>query len=319
VRTAGLTSSLPLTGLYDITREVTIDQAGQPAARGEAAAALAAGYRAVSPGYFPALRIPVLQGRPFDPHDVDGAAPPVVLVNETFARAAWPHASALGKTLTLRGTPTAVRREVVGIVRDVRHTGPATEPRAEIFLPLAQAPARFTTLVILTPGDPAALAPAVRQLLRGIDPDLGAASVQPMDRLKDAALAGPRFWLALALVLGAAAVLLVGLGVYALAADAVGRRTREIGVRMAFGATREEILRLVLRRSLTLALLGVALGLAAALALTRLLAGLLYGVAPTDLISLAAAGLFLVLLVTAATWPAARRAAGLEPVRALTD
>ncbi len=318
VRTAGLTSSLPLTGLYDIAREVTVDQAGQPAARGEAAAALAAGYRAVSPGYFLALRIPVLQGRPFDAHDIDGA-PPVVLVNETFARTAWPHAIALGKTLALRGAPVAVRREVVGIVRDVRHTGPATEPRAEIFLPLAQAPARFTTLVILTPGDPAALAPAVRQLLHGIDPDLGAASVQPMDRLKDAALAGPRFWLALALVLGAAAALLVGLGVYALAADAVGRRTREIGVRMALGATRAEILRLVLRHSLTLALVGVALGLAAALALTRLLAGLLYGVAPTDLLSLATAGLFLVGLVTAATWPAARRAAGLEPVRALAD
>jgi len=316
VRTAGLTSSLPLTGLYDITREVTTDQADRPAARGETAAALAAGYRAVSPGYFPALRIPLLQGRPFDPHDADGA-PPVALVNETFARTAWPHESALGKTLILRGAPVAVRREVVGVVRDVRHTGPATEPRAEIYLPLAQAPARFTTLVILTPGDPAALAPAVRHLLRGIDPDLGAASVQPMDRLKDAALAGPRFWLALALVLGAAAALLVGLGVYALAADAVGRRTREIGVRMALGATRAEILRLVLRRSLLLALLGVTLGLAAALALTRLLTGLLYGVAPNDLISLAAAGFFLVVLVTAATWPAARRAAGLEPVRAL--
>jgi putative ABC transport system permease protein len=318
VRTAGLTSSLPLTGLYDITREVNVEQADRPAARGETAAAIAAGYRAVSPGYFPALRIPILQGRPFDPHDAEGA-PPVVLVNETFARTAWPHESALGKTLVLRGAPVAVRREVVGVVRDVRHTGPATEPRAEIYLPLAQAPARFSTLVILTPGDPAALAPAVRQLLRGIDPDLGTASVQPMDRLKDAALAGPRFWLALALVLGAAAALLVGLGVYALAADAVGRRTREIGVRMALGATRAEILRLVLRRSLTLALLGVALGLAAALALTRLLTGLLYGVAPTDLISLAAAGLFLLGLAAAATWPAARRAAGLEPVRALTE
>ncbi|HEX3532064.1 MAG TPA: ADOP family duplicated permease [Thermoanaerobaculia bacterium] len=318
VRTAGLTSSLPLTGLYDITREVDVDQADRPVARGESAAAIAAGYRAVSPGYFPALRVPLLQGRPFDPHDAEGA-PPVVLVNETFARTAWPHESALGKTLVLRGAPVAVRREVVGVVRNVRHTGPATEPRAEIYLPLAQAPARFTTLVLLTPGDPAALAPAVRQLLRGIDPDLGAASVQPMDRLKDAALAGPRFWLALALVLGAAAALLVGLGVYALAADAVGRRTREIGVRMALGATRSEILRLVLRRSLLLALLGVALGLAAALALTRLLTGLLYGVAPTDLLSLAAAGFFLLVLVTAATWPAARRAAGLEPVRALTE
>jgi len=318
VRTAGLTSSLPLTGLYDITREVNVDRADRPAARGETAAAIAAGYRAVSPGYLPALRIPILQGRPFDPHDTEGA-PPVVLVNETFARTAWPHESALGKTLVLRGAPVAVRREVVGVVRDVRHTGPATEPRAEIYLPLAQAPARFSTLAILTPGDPAALAPAVRQLLRGIDADLGAASVQPMDRLKDAALAGPRFWLALALVLGAAAALLVGLGVYALAADAVGRRTREIGVRMALGATRAEVLRLVLRRSLTLALLGVALGLAAALALTRLLTGLLYGVAPNDLLSLAAAGLFLLGLAAAATWPAARRAAGLEPVRALTD
>jgi putative ABC transport system permease protein len=320
VRTAGLTSSLPLTGLYDITREVTIDQAEQPTARGQGAAVAATvGYRAVSPGYFPALRIPLLQGRPFDPHDTEGA-PPVVLVNETLARTAWPHESALGKTLTLRDT--TVHREVVGVVHDVRHTGPATEPRPEIYLPLAQAPARFTTVVItVNPavGDPTILAPTVRQLLRGLDPDLGAAAVQPMDHLKDAALAGPRFWLALALILGATAALLVGMGVYALAADAVGRRTREIGVRMALGADRAEILRLVLRRSLTLALLGVALGLTAALALTRLLTGLLYGVAPNDALSLGAAGLFLVSLVTTATWPAARRAARLEPVRALLE
>jgi len=316
VRTAGLTSSLPLTGLYDITREVTIDQAEQPAARGEGTVAV--GYRAVSPGYFPALRIPILHGRPFDPHDA-GGSPPVVLVNETLAHTAWPHGSALGKTLTLRGTAVPDRREVVGVVRDVRHTGPATEPRPEIYLPLAQAPARFTTVVLATPRDPTGLAPTVRQLLRGLDPDLGAAAMQPMDRLKDAALAGPRFWLALSLALGATAALLVGLGVYALATDAVGRRTREIGVRMALGATRGEILRLVLRRGLALALLGVALGLAAALALTRLLTGLLYGVTANDAVSLGAAGLLLVELVAAATWPAARRAARLEPVRALAQ
>lgn len=109
------------------------------------------------------------------------------------------------------------------------------------------------------------------------------------------------------------------MGVYALAADAVGRRTREIGVRMALGADRGEILRMVLRRSLGLALSGIALGLGAALLLTKLLAGLLYGVAPTDQGSLAAAGLFLLAVVAAATWPAARRAARLEPVRALRE
>lgn len=140
-----------------------------------------------------------------------------------------------------------------------------------------------------------------------------------MASLVDAALAGPRFWLTLAALLGAAAVLLVGMGVYALAADAVGRRTREIGVRMALGADRGEILRMVLRRSLGLALSGIALGLGAALLLTKLLAGLLYGVAPTDQGSLAAAGLFLLAVVAAATWPAARRAARLEPVRALRE
>src|SRR5262249_33854313 len=152
----------------------------------------------------------------------------VALVNETFARTAWRRESPLGKTLTLLGAATPVRREVVGVVRDVRHTGPAVEPRAEIYLPLAQASVRFTTLVVSTPGAPAALAPSVRGLLRGIDADLGAAAVQPMDRLRDAALAGSRFWLVLAVALGGTAALLVGMGVYALAADAVGRRTREI-------------------------------------------------------------------------------------------
>jgi putative ABC transport system permease protein len=317
VRAAGLTSSLPLSGLYDITREVLVS----PADRSGGPSTLAAGYRAVSPGYFTALRIPLLAGRSFDARDADGA-PPVALVNAAFARAAWPRASPLGKTVALQGSggaEGAVSREVVGVVSDVRHEGPAAAPRPEVFVPLAQLPSRFTSLLVASPGSPAALASAVRGILHGIDPDLGAAAVQPMASLVDAALAGPRFWLTLATLLGAAAVLLVGMGVYALAADAVGRRTREIGVRMALGADRGEILRLVLRRSLALALFGIALGLGAALLLTRLLAGLLYGVAPTDPGSLAAAGLFLLAVVAAATWPAARRAARLEPLRALRE
>jgi predicted permease len=314
-RAAGLTSSLPLSGLYDITREAA---PGPNRPSGPAPQSLAVGYRAVSPGYFTALRIPLLSGRPFDTHDGDGA-PPVALVNATLARTVWPHESAPGKTITLRTATGAAAREVVGVVGDVRHEGPATAPRPEVYVPLAQSPSRFATLAVAAQASPTALATPIRALLHGIDPDLGAAAVQPMAALIEAALAGPRFWLTLAAVLGAAAVLLVGMGVYALAADAVGRRTREIGVRMALGADRGDILRLVLRRSLLLALLGIALGLGAALALTRLLAGLLYGVAPADPASLAAAGLFLLALVTAATWPAARRAARLEPVRALGE
>jgi putative ABC transport system permease protein len=305
VRTAGLTSSLPLSGLYDITRDVTVERAG----RGPVD--LPAGYRAVSPAYFKALGIPLRAGRLFDGRDRDGA-PPVVLVNEALARAAWPGESPLGKTVAFGSA-----REVIGVVGDIRHESPAAEPRPEVYVPLEKSPSRFASLVLATGSDPAALAPPVRAALRELDPDLGAAAVQPLDTLRAAALAGPRFWLTLAALLGLAALLLVALGVYALAADAVARRTREIGVRMALGADRGQILRLVLLRSLTLALLGLAIGLAAAVPFTRLLATLLYQVEAKDQAVLVEASLLLLAITTAATWPAARRAAGVEVVEAL--
>jgi len=309
-RTAGLTSSLPLSGLYDITRDVTVERPS----RGPVT--LSAGYRAVSPGYFKALSIPLRTGRLFDGRDRDGS-PPVVLVNEALARTAWPGESPLGKTVTFGGATGPIARAVVGVVGDIRHESPAVEPRPEVYVPLEQNPSRFASLVLATDSDSAALAPPVRAALRELDPDLGAAAVQPLDALRAAALAGPRFWLTLAALLGSAALLLVALGVYALAADAVARRTREIGVRMALGADRGQILRLVLLRSLALALLGLAIGLAAAVPFTRLLATLLYQVEANDQAVLVGASLFLLAITTAATWPAARRAAGVEVVEAL--
>lgn len=164
VRAAGLTSSLPLSGLYDITREAAVD--GQD--RTARSSTLAIGYRAVSPGYFTALRIPLVSGRSFEARDADGA-PPVALVNATLARTAWPRESPVGKTITLSGTAGAVSREVVGVVSDVRHEGPATPPRPEVYVPLAQSPSRFTSLVVSPQGSPASLAPrSARSSMRSI-------------------------------------------------------------------------------------------------------------------------------------------------------
>ena len=310
VRSAGLTSSLPLSGLYDISREAFLDPpppTGPPS--------LPAGYRSVSPGYFPALGIPLLAGRPFGPEDGPDA-PDVALVNRAFARAAWGDASPLGRKVVLRSTSGDVTREVVGMVGDVRHEGPAVEPRPELFVPQSQTPTRFAVLVVRAGGRTEALASALRNAMREIDPDLPA-EVRPMAELTHAATAGPRFQLLIAGLLGTAAVILVAAGIGGVTAYSTARRTREIGIRMALGAGRREILLLVLRRALGLTLAGTVLGLASARVLTRGIASMLFGIEPADPATLAAAALLLLLVGLAAGWVPARRALQVDPAAAL--
>ncbi len=310
VRSAGLTSTLPLSGLYDISREAILDP---PPPQGPAS--MQAGYRSVSPGYFQALGIPVLAGRPFGSGDGPEAFD-VALVNRAFAKAAWGDASPLGRKVVLRSTSGDVTREVVGLVGDVRHEGPAVEPKPEIFVPQSQSPTRFAALVVRAEGRTEALAGALRNAVREIDPDLPA-EIRPMAELTHGATAGPRFQLLVAGLLGTAAVILVAAGIGGVTAYSTARRTREIGIRMALGAGRREILLLVLRRALGLTLAGTVLGLAGARILTRGIAGMLFGVEPADPAMLAAAALLLLLVGLAAGWLPARRALGVDPASAL--
>jgi putative ABC transport system permease protein len=312
VRAAGATSSLPLSGLFDLTRDVGLEPGRN----------LAAGFRAASPGYFPALGIPLRAGRLFDERDRDGA-PAVALVNESFTRAAWPGLPPLPHRVTLQtAAGGTVAREVVGVLGDIRHEGPAIEPRPELFVPLAQAPTRFATYVLRTAGseaDPAALAPPLRAALRSIDPDLAPGALRPLVDLVQAALAPHRFHRLLALVLSAIALLLAVLGLYGTAAFSAHQRARELGIRMALGANRRRVVIHSLRQALAPALAGAVAGLLASLFLGRILGALLFGVSPRDPLALVGAPILLLLAAFLAGLLPAHRAARTDPAVTLRE
>ncbi len=302
VRAAGATSSLPLSGLFDVTRDVGV----------EPGRTLAAGFRAASPGYFAALGIPLRAGRLLDERDRDGALP-VAVVDAAFARAAWPGRPPLPHRVTLATAAGTVTREVVGVVGDVRHEGPAIDPRPELFVPLAQSPTRFASFVLRTEGDPAALAAPLRAALRGLDPDLAPGSLRPLAELTQAALAPPRFHRLLAAVLSGVALLLALLGLYGTASFAAQSRARELAIRMALGASRHHVLAEALRRALAPAVAGAAAGLLASLALGRSLSTLLFEVSARDPAALLGAPLLLLATALLAAWLPARRAAATDP------
>ncbi len=304
----GTTSSLPLTGLFDLRLGMTLRDDGIAPPR-----EMASGFRLVSPGYFETLRIPRLSGRALGPADREGA-PLVAVVNQTFARTAWPGESPLGRKLTLSSGDVL---EVVGVVGDVRHTGPATPPEPEVFLSFAQSPVPFLSVVLRGSGEPEALVPRVRAVLAEVDPHLAAKAVRSLDVVVRRALAGPRFHAVLAGLLAAAALGLAAAGLYGVTAYAVGRRTREIGVRLALGAGRPTVLVQVLKGAMGPVVLGVLLGLAAAVPLTRQLAGLLAGVSPGDPAVHALAAFIPLAVGLTAAWIPARRAAGVAPAVAL--
>jgi putative ABC transport system permease protein len=245
--------------------------------------------------------------------------PGVVIVDEALARRYWPGADALGKRLNLAGQPEGVWSTVVGVVRHVHSAALTKEGEPQIYIPFAQSPRSTLSLVVRTAGDPRALAPLVRQRVRELDPDLPLARLGPMPELLARAAARPRFNLLLLAVFAGSALLLAALGIYGVTSYAVAQRTHEIGVRMALGARRGDVLALVVGQGMGLSLAGVGLGLAVALALSRLVAGLLFGVAATDPATYAALALLLAGVALVACWLPARRAAALDPVVALQE
>jgi predicted permease len=286
---------------------------GADAAR--AAAIPCAEYRTVVPGYFHVLGIGMLQGRDFRAGDGAGS-PPVAIVNETLARGLWAGRSPVGRRITL-GFEESVPHTIIGVVRDVHHFGLAVPASPEIYVSHLQHPAAGMTLVVRARRDPAALAGAVRAQVRGLDPQLPAGRAVPMEDLIAGSVAEPRLRTGLLLLFAGLALALAAVGVSGVAGAAVVHRRQEIGVRMALGADRTAVLRLIAGRTLVTTAAGLALGLAASLAAGRLLAGFLFGVGATDakvyLISCAA----LTLVALAAGHLPAERASRLEPVEAI--
>jgi putative ABC transport system permease protein len=270
--------------------------------------------RSASPEYFPSLGIPLVTGRLFTPSDGPNS-PQVAIVNQTLARRHWARESAVGKRISADTGKTWIT--IVGVVGDVRHYGLESEPSDEVYLPFAQLPIRESTFLVRTTADPGAMARRVAEEVLALDAAQPVANVQTLEEVRGEALASPRLTTTLLLLFALLALCITAAGLGGVVAFSVSQRTQEIGVRMALGAGRAEVLGMVLREGLRLVGLGLVLGALAAVLLSRLLAGLLFHVETTDPLTFAGMALVLVLIAAAACLVPARRAATVDPLVAL--
>jgi len=296
---------------------------GQGASKGDS---FVAQYRLVSPDYFRVMRIPLRQGRAFDSHDKDDRAP-VAIVNETLARRFFPKADAIGAQIQIDDNNTGPRHvEIVGVVGDVKHVSLEDKPTIDIYLPIAQihedgvsALTNSMYWVLRSNADTAALEPAIRRELRTVDPDIASTDLRTLESYLSESVAPRRFNLRLLTIFSVAALLLAATGIYGLISYSVAQRTPELGIRLALGASRKNIFRIVLGQGLRLVIVGLVLGLIGALALTRMIRSLMFGVTPTDPITFAAVSSLLIVVTIAAGGLPALRATKLDPLRALRE
>jgi predicted permease len=276
--------------------------------------------RVVTPGYFETVRMSLVHGRLFDQHDRPNA-PPVVIINETMARKFWPNQDPLGKRLKFGGVESPNPwAQIVGIVGDVRQMGLDRPPAAEMYFPAWQARGNYMTphgLVIRTEGEPMALAGAVRKAIWSVDADQPADKLYPLDGLLDSDLAPRRVQASLVGCLAILALVLACVGIYGVMAYLVAQRTQEMGIRMALGAQRKDVLALILGRGMKIACLGIVIGLIGAAILTRLLASLLFGISPTDPLTYGGVSLLLLIVALIASYIPARAATRVDPMLAL--
>ncbi len=277
-----------------------------------------ANYCVASPGYFRALGIPLLQGRMFGESDTMDS-PPVALISDSLAREKWPNQDPLGHLIEFGNMDGDLRfLTVVGVVGDIRQDSLEAKPFPTIYVDYAQRPQRASdfTFVIRTDADPATLIPSARRVVHDLAPEIPP-RFETFDQVTASSLQTRRFNLILVAVFAASALILAAAGVFGVMAYSVERRTREIGVRVALGATRSQVLSLVIGQALTTAAIGVGAGLLGSLALTRLVQSLLFGVKATDPVTFVLVALLLTVVALAASFIPARRAAKVDPMVAL--
>jgi hypothetical protein len=269
----------------------------------------------VANDHFEALGTPVLEGRHFTEADRAGA-PKVVMLSESAAKYYWPNESAVGKRMV--GGANEVKLTVVGVVPDSRYRD-LRQPRMAIYYPLEQSEFPFapTNLILRTTGSPTAVVPSVRRVLDEVAPGVVLANGASFSEYLDVPLAQPRLNAMLLAVFASAATVLAAIGLFGVMATMVRQRTRELGIRMAIGATSTEIGGMVVRRGLVIAGVGALIGIAGALATNRLVASMLYEVSPTDALTLLSVTVVLIVVALVATLIPARSSTRIDPVVAL--
>jgi putative ABC transport system permease protein len=291
----------------------TESESGRPAS---------ANFQPVSWDYFRTVGMTIISGRPFTQQD-DQDHSGVAIINEAFARQYLPQGKALGQRIQpvlpaqIWNNERLTSFEVVGIVRNVKSAGWNAESEPTYYLPATQAPFQAMTILVRTRNDPATLVSALRNAVQTIDPTQPVTNIRTLDQIVSDSIAQPRLNMLLMGLFGGLALILAAVGIYGLLSYAVTERTREIGTRMALGAQVPDVLRLVLKQGMTLALIGEVIGLVGAFALTRVIRGLLFGVAPTDAMTFIAVAAVLTSVALLACYFPARRAAKVDPLVAL--
>jgi putative ABC transport system permease protein len=304
-------SALPLGGGGDV---VSFEVEGRPAPPPNQV--VDAEYRIITPNYFATMGIPLVRGEGFTPRHTSDVAG-VMIINETMARRYFPGEEPIGKRINLGDPQRDPWRTIIGIARDVRHEGLDTAPYPQMYAPLAQFPRSAMTLVARVQGDPLALVPNMRGELRAIDRDQPLTNLRTMEQVLAQSIARQRFNMTLIAIFSVVGLVLASVGIYGVISYSVTQRTHEIGIRMALGAQRRDVLKLVLGQGILLALIGVGIGLFAALALTRVMSSLLFGVSATDPLTFGAVALLLATVALLACFIPARRAMRVDPMVAL--
>jgi putative ABC transport system permease protein len=274
------------------------------------------------PEYFRTMGIPLAKGREFTDRD-DLSSPPVLIINEALARQYFPNEDPIGKriapgfsTVPVSDDDTGMR-EVIGVAADVKHQNLQAPPQPEIYFAQAQMPMSAMTVVVRTAGDPRALQTTVRSVVQSLDKNAPVYGVRTVEEILDRSVATPRFNTLLLGLFAAVALILTTVGLYGVISCSVSENTQQIGIRVALGAQRSDVLKLIVGQGVVLTIAGVVIGLVAAYGLTRLMSSLLFGVGSTDPWTFTAVAVLLLCVAAVACYLPARRAMNLDPMVAL--
>jgi predicted permease len=312
VQSAGAVSALPLSGQGG-SGTTTMDTQSVPLEDRTPEADM----RSATPDYFKAMGISLVRGRFFELRDTDGA-PLVAIVDESLAQAYWPNQDPIGKRLHFGGSQSkSPWRTIVGVVKHVRNRTLEARSRVEVYVPQNQAPSSGMTLVVRASGNPMTLVPTIQKEVSALDPDLPVYQVRSMNEVMGESLQRRRLALILLAGFAALALLLASIGIYGVMSYGVAQRKVEIGVRMALGADRGQVMGMMFRSGMATIAVGLALGVVLALGLTRLMSGLLFAVTAYDPLALGGAAALLMIAAMLAIFIPARRATRVNPMAAL--